>query len=165
MGITPTAAAAASLMLLSACAGGDFRNESSAPTQWKEVTRMQNGTFITYRVPVNQPVPPGTQVRKFDASASNSSTPVAAAASPAVTPVAGAPDRVRPAAPPAGDAVISKDAEGAMRRAETIVKNLRTRSDAALAELELARQAAERGDSASVMRHSSAATQLTRPDD
>lgn len=59
-------------LMLSACAGlghDAASNSSSAnAVQWKEVTRLEGGNFVTYRVPVTQNVPDNVNMRNFNAA-------------------------------------------------------------------------------------------------
>ncbi len=59
-------------LTLSACAGlghDAASNSSSAnAVQWKEVTRLEGGNFVTYRVPVTQSVPDDVNLHNFVAA-------------------------------------------------------------------------------------------------
>ncbi|HET7129217.1 MAG TPA: hypothetical protein VFJ93_09110 [Gaiellaceae bacterium] len=65
-------AAFASALLVAACSslGSSGSGAQGAnQTQWKEVTRLEGGQFVTYRVPVNQQVNNNVNFHSFDASA------------------------------------------------------------------------------------------------
>ena len=79
--------AVVSVTLLSACAtpgaGGTAAKASAADAvQWKEVTRIEGGNVVQYRVPVTQSVPNDMNLREFDPG----SQPQAAGGTPAPSP-------------------------------------------------------------------------------
>ncbi len=129
---------------------------------------MENGVYVTYQVPVSQAVPSGVKVRQFDSNAqANSVSGMRAGSSDHQTKaddagVWGTPISSSPMPSRRSSGTISQDAEIELAQAELAVKNLRTRYEAALSEFKLARQAAERGDSASVLKFSKTATAITR---
>lgn len=103
----PSVTIAAAALLLAACsttppAGGGQPKPDAV--QWKEVTRIVGGNFVTYRVPVTQEVNDNVNMRSFDTSAQ--ATPPgghAAAATSAPQKAAAAPQKAAMAAP-AGNA-------------------------------------------------------------
>ncbi|MHB8493066.1 MAG: hypothetical protein ACYC9Z_02560 [Casimicrobiaceae bacterium] len=79
--------AVVSVTLLSACAtpgtGGTATKAPAADAvQWKEVTRIEGGNVVQYRVPVTQSVPNDMNLREFDPG----SQPQAAAGTPVPSP-------------------------------------------------------------------------------
>lgn len=94
--------AAASVALFSGCAspgtGASAAKPSSADAvQWKEVTRIEGGNVVQYRVPVTQSVPNDMSLRTFDPGSQVQAAGGAPVPSPdaqkfrATTPVAPAP--------------------------------------------------------------------------
>ncbi|MGH6813879.1 MAG: hypothetical protein ACREDM_16605 [Methylocella sp.] len=160
------------LMLVASCATESGPAQGTPQTQWKEVTRMVNGTFVTYQVPVGQAVPGSAIVRKLGPEAKVASAPVPEAGKSAqraqsqqVAGDAGSPPADHPSAADASSTAISQEAEVEMAQAEITVRDLRTRYEDAQTALHLARSAAQRGDSASVSKYAKIVRDLGRSTD
>lgn len=163
MRTTPVVLMISSLALLAACSSESSGNQTVPPPQWKTVSKMENGISMTYQVPINAPVSGGTTTRQFD------TTPKQADSTPSAAPTAG-PAHVNAGGPPVSvrsslgtSSPISQDAEVAIGQAEIMVRSLQSRYETAQTALNSARRAAERGDSASVLKYSNTAMALTRP--
>ena len=92
--------AVAAVTLLSACAtpgagGAATKAPAADAVQWKEVTRIEGGNVVQYRVPVTQSVPNDMNLREFDPG----SQPKAAGGTPAPSPNAQTFTATTPVAP------------------------------------------------------------------
>jgi|WetSurMetagenome_2_1015567.scaffolds.fasta_scaffold02396_5 hypothetical protein len=168
MSVRSVPIAAVLLILVGGCASQGSASQSAQPTQWKEVTRMVNGTYVTYRVPVNRTVPGAARVRPIDFAVAGGSTSVPEQAAPSPQSKSGqavvgwgAPISAAPAAPSMPSKQFSSEAKVAYERAADSFRDLQARYDAARTAMRLAGSAAERGDSASVIKYSKAAMNLS----
>lgn len=151
-----------SLALLAACSSESTDKQTIPPPQWKTVSKMENGITMTYQVPVNTPVSGATAQKPFtDTSAQAAAAPAATAGGPPHASVGGPPSSTRSAL--ATSSPISEEAEVAIGQAEIMVRDAQTRYETAQTALNSARRAAERGDSALVLKYSKTAMALTRP--
>ena len=124
---------------------------------------MENGTFVTYQVPANQPVPNGVKVRQFDPNVKSAAVTAGASGPGPGAHQWGDPAPQMSAQPMASNktGAISQDAETEIGEAEIAVRDLQARYETARTALNSARQAAARGDSASVLKYSKTAIALT----
>jgi hypothetical protein len=102
MKLTSSLAVLGSVILAAACSsvgspGPD--GQAANQVQWKQVTRLEGGQFVTYRVPVNQQVNNNVNFRSFDPTASSkqAGSPGSAASSGRATVASGADTSKTPA--------------------------------------------------------------------
>lgn len=151
---------------LSACA--DHAMSGQSQPQSKEVTRMANGTFVTYSVPANQSVPGSakvTQVPTDRAQLSATASGAGSGGTPEQHPrssVAATPVPVQPTPLPSASPAISEEAATELGEADVAVRSLQIRLETAQAALQAAHQAAALGDSTSALRHARTAIALSR---
>ncbi|MBU6460847.1 MAG: hypothetical protein KGQ58_08240 [Proteobacteria bacterium] len=144
------------------------QNSSSTQTKWKTVSRMENGTWVTYQVPITEKVPNTYSSQ----SGSQQGPSIADEGSP--TPINGTTTTNNqgnnsPAASvnnanqtPIKPGDTTEAAEVALGQAEIIVREAQSRYQTAETMLDLARKAEKAGDNAEVIKYSQAAIALSQ---